>query len=528
MKCLFCSYENEQGANFCKNCGKKIVHKEEQVRVCISCGAEIRNKSKFCSECGTPQEYDKSDSLEESYEKEKTFEQSNHIDNNISYEMPLAAKEERGNTGDNGNIGKNKSKKSIKDFILRNLKEVITLGVAAIVIVVAIIEIAFSFITPTINLNKYVNIQIIGYDSAESITVSIDKEKLTEDYGDKIYKTIKNKEKSVRNPEDAINFFIRECVSYSHNTDGGLNNGDMITVEWECNDKLAESKFGHKLKYSTIEKKIENLEQMSTFDPFEGYEVKYSGVSPWGVVARNQEAREIDGVEIKYEINKKDGLSNGDVILVKVCSPDENETISEYYYNRCGKIPYPTQMEYKVNGIDRYLTSVDDISEKGKKELYEFAESQYYNSETLEFDISEEKVEKIEPLGLMIFSKINASEKYEQNSTYNDIYIVLQISIRNEYSNARGNYNQVNNVYWYKRVKNVVIDTNGDIVIYSKDNNSKISHYVNINSGVYDPKKSVKHRWTYHGYDDLEHLKNDIAKSKKSFILNTDLGDTGD
>ena len=56
----------------------------------------------------------------------------------------------------------------------------------------------------------------------------------------------------------AIYFFIRECVSYSHNTDGGLNNGDMITVEWECNDKLAESKFGHKLKYSTIEKKIEN------------------------------------------------------------------------------------------------------------------------------------------------------------------------------------------------------------------------------------------------------------------------------
>ncbi|MBI3800343.1 MAG: AAA family ATPase [Deltaproteobacteria bacterium] len=47
MRCLGCSCENEEGAQFCEECGTALV------RACPSCGREVRATAKFCSKCGT-------------------------------------------------------------------------------------------------------------------------------------------------------------------------------------------------------------------------------------------------------------------------------------------------------------------------------------------------------------------------------------------------------------------------------------------------------------------------------------------
>ncbi len=46
MRCLSCGSENEEGAQFCEECGTPLV------RACPSCGREVRSTAKFCSKCG--------------------------------------------------------------------------------------------------------------------------------------------------------------------------------------------------------------------------------------------------------------------------------------------------------------------------------------------------------------------------------------------------------------------------------------------------------------------------------------------
>jgi len=48
MRCLSCSFDNQEGAQFCEECGANLV------RACPSCGREVRPTAKFCPACGTP------------------------------------------------------------------------------------------------------------------------------------------------------------------------------------------------------------------------------------------------------------------------------------------------------------------------------------------------------------------------------------------------------------------------------------------------------------------------------------------
>jgi class 3 adenylate cyclase len=48
MRCASCGFENEAGAQFCEECGAKLVS------ACPGCGHEVRPSAKFCSACGTP------------------------------------------------------------------------------------------------------------------------------------------------------------------------------------------------------------------------------------------------------------------------------------------------------------------------------------------------------------------------------------------------------------------------------------------------------------------------------------------
>ena len=47
MRCSSCNFENEPGAQFCEECGSKLV------LACPGCGREVRLTAKFCSKCGT-------------------------------------------------------------------------------------------------------------------------------------------------------------------------------------------------------------------------------------------------------------------------------------------------------------------------------------------------------------------------------------------------------------------------------------------------------------------------------------------
>ena len=47
MRCASCNFENEPDAQFCEECGSKLV------LACPGCGREVRPTAKFCNQCGT-------------------------------------------------------------------------------------------------------------------------------------------------------------------------------------------------------------------------------------------------------------------------------------------------------------------------------------------------------------------------------------------------------------------------------------------------------------------------------------------
>ena len=68
MKCPKCQFDNREGAQFCKECGKKLE------LPCPSCGHPYQPGSKFCDECGsnltvTPKEATKELSFDEKLAK---------------------------------------------------------------------------------------------------------------------------------------------------------------------------------------------------------------------------------------------------------------------------------------------------------------------------------------------------------------------------------------------------------------------------------------------------------------------------
>lgn len=56
MYCNKCGHMNDEGTNFCLNCGNKLEHISEnnqpEKRFCINCGSEVVNDTKYCINCG--------------------------------------------------------------------------------------------------------------------------------------------------------------------------------------------------------------------------------------------------------------------------------------------------------------------------------------------------------------------------------------------------------------------------------------------------------------------------------------------
>jgi hypothetical protein len=48
MQCPQCAHQNSTTAQFCEECGTKLV------RTCRACGQEVSRRAKFCAACGTP------------------------------------------------------------------------------------------------------------------------------------------------------------------------------------------------------------------------------------------------------------------------------------------------------------------------------------------------------------------------------------------------------------------------------------------------------------------------------------------
>lgn len=429
--------------------------------ICVHCGKEIENGSAFCPYCGAA-----------------------IAENTAAKVEAITAKLPR-----------------------KPGKRAIPVAAAALLVVGGI---AFANRTPTINLNKYVTLSAEGYDSLGKLDVEFDTDKLEKDYG----KTLaKNLHKSISS-YDAVSEDLRDLASdlsagaetelfelcYANGTADkttGLSNGDVVTYSWNVDAKDAKEAFGVNLKYSDITYTVSGLEDVGTFDAFDGVSVEFTGTSPNGEAHINNTS----GNGLYYTLDESYGLRNGDTVTLKVSSgrSDYSDCIDTY-----GGIPAETEKTVTVEGLNQYITSADDLTETALQSLQAQAEDVLNAYVANKWDSDTETFNGMEYLGDYILTP-KAGSVWTEN---NIVTLAYKVNVHDHCQNyADEVYDADNSYYWYISFKNVSTDGNGEIVDGLNDYSTPDNRYT-IDSGL---AKSVwsyqgNYTWDYKGYSSLDEL----------------------
>ena len=259
----------------------------------------------------------------------------------------------------------------------------VVIAVIAIIAIVAIV-LAITLHRSKVNMNDYITIETSGYNGYGKATYVFDEDRFYEENENKfkmsnaIKKYVNDNELfrwglmlydiDVNDKKDAAKLFIVGTeLEGGLSQYSGLSNGDVITFSWDSDyddeemDQIAK-KFKVKVNYSDIEYTVSGLQEVPRFDPFDGVEVSFSGISPNGqaLIADYPD----NGLYYSIEGDNK-GLKNGDEITVKIQYPyGVDEYISDYE-----KVPDLESKAFRVEGLGEYLTSASQIPESALEEM---------------------------------------------------------------------------------------------------------------------------------------------------------------
>lgn len=243
------------------------------------------------------------------------------------------------------------------------LKLPIILAVAAAALLLVIVLIVvLAGAGKTINLNKYATIDVTGYNTVATASLQFDYDKFEADYGKKI--KFKSKDADVTFMSmfysSAADCLANEFVDGSFDKSSQISNGDVIVYSWDCDNAEIKRVFGYKVKCKDIKLTVKGLEEVATFDPFEGVELIYTGIAPNGSAEVKNNSTSPYAADLRFQMDVSDGLSNGDVVTVKVYDGGSQNPM-QYFINIFDAIPSSTEKQFTVDGLGSYVTSAADI-----------------------------------------------------------------------------------------------------------------------------------------------------------------------
>ena len=183
-----------------------------------------------------------------------------------------------------------------------------------------------------IDLNDYITCSFTGYNGFGRASFTLDEDKLKKDTSD-----MAGSFKKLRGYIDG------ELTSSDH-----LSNGDKVTFVWKCHEKKALSDCGVELSCESKELVVSGLTQVSTFNPFYGIGVDFSGVNGEGVAKIIGGSGDPSG-NLTFVLSKKDHLKNGENVTVSFqwdYDDREDDFVEKYH---C--LPSVREVVYSVSGL---------------------------------------------------------------------------------------------------------------------------------------------------------------------------------
>ena len=460
MKCNKCGAENPKGSVFCKKCGNMFEEEdpEKEVRAtvrtvkCPKCGHENVIGSAFCKECGTK----------------------------LSEEKTVNADEVK------------KTVRRLKTKAMSLPRSVMACFGAAFVIILILIIVGINNAS-TINLNDYLTFKSSGYDGYGKVTAVIDWNKIEERYKSKVRFTL-SAQKELGQMSQAVSPFsyLEDNISVNINNNKNLKNGDTVNYTWYVSDEL--NKYVKvKLKYKDGSFMVRDLEKLDTTNVFEDLQVAFSGIAPMGRASLEYVGNDLNSEY--FSIENKEGLSNGDTVVVKL-----DERATEYLAEREGKIPLKMSEEYTVSGLDSYLVSKNDINESEWEPLINQGYD-VFRSNAAKWNENTTILEGCDYIGSIILSP-------KINNEVNQVYLVYRIKVHEKYNNDEKSFDEHTTYYWYVKYNKVLVGEDGkiscDINAYSRPSDS-----FEIDSGISSGWFS-NYTWKYYGYDSIPSLRRHV------------------
>lgn len=295
---------------------------------CGNCGTVLKDDDVFCPNCGT---------------NVVNMNHSNHIDSSdvVNVNAQTTVNEEKNNK-------KTGNKKNGK-------KLVVGLAAAAVVMTGTIAGILIVKNLPKkVPLNECIKVEVLGYDTMGSATVSIDEEELLEYIAKAKGEELKKKgsKSRQRQLEDWEYSEILELIEVSAEKESDLSNGEEIEIEISFDNEEAKE-YGIKFTGDTYIYKVKGLDEIMEIDPFEELEVQFKGTAPYAYLEYYYQGN------LTYTGNfapeKRDGFNLGDTVTIQF---DGEDALLQQGYKAT-----VTSKEYACENVDRYLNNTEELNE---------------------------------------------------------------------------------------------------------------------------------------------------------------------
>ncbi len=320
------------------------------MKFCAQCGAKNEDEAAFCQSCGQPLGGAETQVLHPSMLE--AYNQSAQSDATSMPEPMLNSTPVQMQVGNQSDIPKKGLSKKMK----------IIIGIIAAICVVVGVGgyIAYNNIKKRVDVNKYVEVQISGYNEAGKAEIKLNKS----DFYHAIlkaqgYNLKKMADADISRLERKVADSLADCgFAMQLDKESHISNGESVKLMINI-PVTVKQKMGITLVSKESSYKVDGLDQAKLIDPFEYVSVDFDGVSPKVKVKLSNTATNSDDSFLKklsFTADKTSNIASGDKITVRVKTDEPEALENGYRFNQ-------TEKQYECNKVDEYVQKISDISD---------------------------------------------------------------------------------------------------------------------------------------------------------------------
>ncbi len=430
---------------------------------CTKCGEKLPDDAQFCEKCGA------------------------RVEKEDSKAPAPAAAAPKNNS---------QSVERMKRYIMANKKKI---GIAAGVLVVVIVLAVFLATRPVkVDLNDYIYVEYEGYNTVGRAHHYFDFDAFCGDYAGKIKYRGKDNQivDTLFDEQTVCRMLIDEYVNWDLDQMDKLSNGDVVHMEWDCDDERAKADFGIQLSYENQDFTVEGLNEPEAVDPFEGAHVSFEGISPYGRVQFEGDRNAPYARELVFNVEPRENLKNGDTVTVSLKEADE-QAWKEYMVETYGVTLSKKEMSYTVEGLQTYLSKLSEVSEDAFTQMKSQAED-VMKANAAKNWAKESTMDSTTYVGSYLLTP-KSQQAYDGN---NQLYLVYEIKAT--VKNPKDESQESITYYYTVRYDDLLVSADGTVEVDLTDyrtNNPSFS------------KELAKSRYYFDGYESMDEAYNRCVTS---------------